>query len=116
MNIHGYDEWKLSNPFDDGHYTEDETTSIVEALTYKYRNHNSWTYGMITPDGYDIRVHRYSGSPSIDVNEIHPTMEELDDTIDSIKRHYKDYTEIDYEEFEEQYKEARQIIDRIVAL
>lgn len=116
MNIPGYDAWKLSNPWDDGHYGEEETTPIVEAFTFKYRNHNSWTYGMITPDGYDIRVHRYSDSPRIEVERINPTMEELEESVEAIRLRYSNYAETNFEEFEEQYKEVRQIMDRIVAL
>jgi len=112
--MNNYDEWKLSNPFDDGHYTEDETTPIPETAMFKYRNHTTWSYCMITTEGYDIRVHRYVGSPSIELNQIDPTSEELEDTIERIQLHYKDLTYIEPDEFERHYKEARQMMDIIV--
>lgn len=112
--MNNYDEWKLSNPWDDGHYKDEEPTPINETAVFKYRNHTSWSYCMITTEGYDIRVHRYAGSPTIELNQIEPTADELEDEIDRVKKHYEDFEYIDIDEFEKHYNSARQIMEIIV--
>jgi len=111
-----YDAWKLSNPWDDGHYNEDEDpTPIQETTFFKYVATKWWVYGMITEEGYDVRVHQYDRVPTINVDEIEPTQDDLDDELHRVRMNYTQFAYIDQDEFMEQYNIARQFMDKIIA-
>ena len=109
-----YDEWKLSNPWDDGHYGEEEVTPLSESLFYKYTDGRYWSYVMIAKSGYDIRVHNFGSIPTIDMEAIKPTEEEADDIRHLIKLHYKTVEESNYDEFMDQYNNARVFTEKVI--
>ena len=114
--LNGYDAWKLSNPWDDGHYgEEEEPASIQETVYFKYLGGKTWSYGMITTDGYEVRVHQYSRVPTIDIDEIDPTQNDLDDELYRLKMNYTQFEYIKHYEFMDQYNIARQFMDKIIA-
>jgi hypothetical protein len=112
---YSYDDWKLSNPDDDGHYHEQEPERIRETIYFKYINGKSWSYGMITEDGYEIRVHHYMSIPTIETDEIEPTAQELDDELHRIRIHYREFSYIDNEEFMQKYVVAQSALTKIIA-
>jgi hypothetical protein len=86
------DAWKLSNPDDDGHYSEDTKPRIEQSIYFKFRAQHSrrWFYGMITTSGHEVRVWDFGGIRTIDVDEMEPYAEEAQDEIDRIKLNYTD--------------------------
>lgn len=114
MSYHNYDDWKLSNPDDDGHYTEDTTDYIEETTYFKYMDGRRWSFAMITKKGYDVRVHNNYCFPVIDIDEIEPTQTDLNDEISRVRMHHKEFSYIDKSEFMQHFNEARQFIDKIM--
>jgi len=116
MIYHNYDSWKLSNPDDDGHYTEQPTDEIKENAYFKYSGIGGkfWSYGMLTKGGYDIRVDNWLQLPSINVDEFEATQHEFDDTIHRVRENYTRFEYISREEFMQQYESARQLLDKIM--
>lgn len=108
-----YDSYKLSNPDDDGHYSE-ETNRIEEAVYFKYLNGRRWSFAMVTTDGYDVRVHNYYNIPTIDIDEIEPTQTDLNDEIARVRLHYKEFTYIDRSEYLQNFRAARQFLNRLI--
>lgn len=114
MIYHNYDSWKLSNPEDDGYYSEEKTNGIEETVYFKYLNGRRWSYAMITTNGYDVRVHNYYNIPTIDIDEIEPTQSDVDDEIYRVRENYKEFTYIDRSEYMDNYKAAREFMDKLV--
>jgi hypothetical protein len=108
-----YDDWKLSNPDDDGHYTE-ETNVIEENAYFKYSDGRRWVYGMLTKNGWDIRIESYHRIPTIDIDEFEPTQSEFDDTLYRVRMNYTHFNYIQQDEFMERYNEARNLLDKLM--
>lgn len=117
MNYHNYDDWKLSNPDDDGHYAEETTDYIEETIFFKYLQgyKRRFSYGMITKQGYCITITEYLNIPAIEIDEIEPTQTEQDDEIQRLRMNYKEFTFIDRSEFMEQYHLAHGHLANIIA-
>jgi hypothetical protein len=111
-----YDAWKLSNPDDDGHYTEDTKPRINESIYFKFRNKwgRRWQYGMITTSGHDIKIWNYGRLRNIDVDEIETYIEEVQDEIDRIKENYENFENISMQEFYAEFEQAHTNILKIV--
>ncbi|MFN5250924.1 MAG: hypothetical protein ACK5DE_07730 [Bacteroidota bacterium] len=116
MSYHNYDDWKLSNPDDDGHYTEDPN-AIKEDAYFKYLHNRDkyWTYGMINKDGYQVTITRYIFIPTIEVDELDATEVNQNDEINRLRSNYKQFTFIDKDEFMEAYKDAVNHLNKITA-
>lgn len=117
MIYNDYDSYKLSNPDDDGYYTEQPTDDIKETAYFKYSGIGGkfWSYGMLTKDGNDIRVDNFLNMPSINVDEFEATQTEFDETIYRVRMNYTRFEYIDRQEFMQQYDEARQFLDKVMA-
>jgi len=113
MSYNNYDDWKLSNPDDDGHYTE-ETNVIEENAYFKYSDGRRWVYGMLTKNGWDIRIHSYHRIPTIDIDEFEPTQSEFQDTIYRVRMNYTHFNYIDRSEYMDNYKTAREFMDKLI--
>lgn len=114
MKYFNYDDWKLSNPEDDGFYTEDTTDYINETTYFRYMNGKRWSFGMITKSGYDVRVHNYYNIPTIDIDEIEPTQTELNDEIYRVRMNYTQFAFIDRSEFLKHFNDARNFMDKLI--
>jgi hypothetical protein len=116
MIYNNYDSYKLSNPEDDGYYTEQPTDDIKETVYFKYAGMGGkyWSYGMLTKEGNDIRVENCLNIPCINTDEIEATQTEFYETIYRIRVNYKKFEYIDRQEFMQQYNEARQLLDKII--
>ena len=116
MIYHNYDSWKLSNPDDDGHYTEDNKPRIETSIYFKFRAQHSrrWFYGMITTSGHEVRVWDFGGIRTIDVDELEPYAEDAQDEIDRIKLHYTDFEHITMQEFYVEFEQAHTKILNLV--
>lgn len=111
--INGYDAWKLSNPWDDGHYKESEEEPVIsEPFCYKFAHKSDkyWQYEMITPSGYQIGVNRYyrNQMPSITIDPITPSPEEVDSEYNRAKQNCANIERISYEEFMAEFKKANE--------
>jgi hypothetical protein len=115
MSYHNYDDWKLSNPDDDGHYIED-TDAIQEDVYFKYLHNRDrrWAYGVVNKDGYSITITRYTSIPAIEIDWMDATEYNQNDEISRLRVHYRQFTFIDKDEFVEAYKEAVKKINDIV--
>jgi hypothetical protein len=111
-----YDSYKLSNPDDDGHYTEDEKPRIQTAMYFKYqhRNDKRYNYGMITTSGHDVRVWNYGCIRTIDVDEIETYVEDVNGEIDRINANYQNMQFITKDEFMNEFEDARIKIKNLV--
>jgi len=116
----GYDAWKLSNPWDDGHYTEgeEEKSPLDEPHFYKYQTGKMvglagwWVYGMILTTGQQVEVWKCRTIPTIQTDWY-----ELDDLLGVIKRietTNNNYDCIEQEEFICEYKEAYHTLTKII--
>lgn len=116
MIYNNYDSWKLSNPDDDGHFTEDNKPRIEGSIYFKFRmQHNRrWCYGMITTSGHEIRIWNIQGIRTIDVDEIETYVEDVQDEIDRIKLNYDGFENITAKEFIEEFNEAHTKILNLV--
>jgi hypothetical protein len=116
MTYTNYDSWKLSNPIDDGHYTEDTKPRIEEPIYFKFKTPYDarWLYGMITTSGYEIRVWDFGGIRTIDVDELEPYTEEVQDEINRIKFHYTHFEYIAMQEFYAEFEQAHTKILKVV--
>jgi hypothetical protein len=116
MIYNNYDSWKLSNPDDDGHYTEDDKPRIETSIYFKYqhRYQRKFNYGMITTSGHDIRVTNYGGIRNIDVDEIETYVEDVESEIDRVKANYENFQLIEREEFMTEFNEAHTKILNLV--
>ena len=111
-----YDDWKLSNPDDDGYHIEQEQVLEIEATAYyKYFSGRWWSYGMLTKGGHDIRVHTYHSIPVIEYDEIEATQQEFDDTLYRIKMNYVQFEYIGKGDFMQKYFEAQSALTKIIA-
>ena len=113
--INGYDSWKLSNPWDDGDESEQEIDRINETVFFKYMNGKKYSYGMINTEGSEIRVHHYMTIPTIEMDEIEPTNEDLYDELYRVKMNYTQFEHISQEEFMEQFKMAQSALTKIIS-
>jgi hypothetical protein len=113
-----YDDWKLSNPDDDGHYTiiEDDKPRIEESIYYKFLSKYSkkYNYGMITTSGHCITVWCYSSLKTIDVDEIDPYIEDVQDEVNRVKENYEGFERIAMQEFYAEFEQAHTNILKIV--
>lgn len=111
-----YDAWKLSNPIDDGHYTEDDKPRIEEPIYFKFRMkyNRRWCYGMITTAGHDIKVWNIQGIRTIDVDEMEPYAEDAQHEIERVKENYDSFEYISMQEFYAEFEEAHTKILKIV--
>ena len=114
MKYFNYDDWKLSNPEDDGFYAEETTDHIEETTYFKYRYEKWWIHGMINNAGYKVTVHVWSSMPVIDLDEIEPTREQLNEEIYRMRKSYSDFAFTNRQEFSEQYNKARNFLDKIM--
>ena len=116
MRYFNYDDWKLSNPDDDGHYTEDPN-AIKEDAYFKYLHNRDkyWTYGMINKDGYQVTITRYIFIPTIEVDEMDATEVNQNDEINRLRSNYKQFAFVDKDEFMEAYKDAVNHLNKITA-
>lgn len=112
-----YDEWKLSNPIDDGHYTDDKPR-IEDPIYFKYQMkwNRRYFYGMITTSGYDIKVWNIGRIRTIDVDEIDTYVEDVQDEIERIKANYESFEYITMQEFYAEFEQAHNKILNIVKL
>lgn len=117
MRYFNYDDWKLSNPDDDGHYTEEKSDHIEETIFFKYLQgyKGRFAYGMITKQGYCITITDYLSIPAIETDEIEPTQTEQDDQIHRLRMNYKEFTFIDRSEFMGQYHLAHGHLATIIS-
>jgi hypothetical protein len=113
MSYNNYDDWKLSNPDDDGHYSE-ASNRIEETVYFKYLDGRRWSFAMITTSGYDVRVHSYYNIPTIDIDEIEPTQSDVNDEIHRVRENYKEFAYIDRSEYMDNYKVAREFMDKLI--
>lgn len=115
MIYQNYDSWKLSNPDDDGYYSEDKPR-IEEAIYYKFQM--KWGrrhfYGMITTSGYDIKIWNFGGIRTIDVDEIETYVEDVQDEIKRVKANYDNFEYITMQEFVAEFNEAHTKILNLV--
>ena len=114
MSYFNYDDWKLANPEDSGFYTEEKTDHIEETTYFKYRSSRWWIYGMINKAGIKVTVHMWSGMPVIDIDEIEPTREELNEDIYRMRKSYDEFAFSNQQEFIEHYDKARNFLDKIM--
>jgi len=117
MNIEGYDAWKLSNPWDDGHYKEDETPQIEESIYYKHVSDykRQPAYGMITTSGHDIKIWNWFGIHTINIDPIGTDMKDVDAEIERVKANYDGFEFITREEFLEAFNAAQERINKLVS-
>lgn len=103
-----YDSWKLSNPDDDGYYSEDDKPRIQTSMYFKFRMkyNRRWCYGMITTSGHEIRIWNIQGIRTIDVDEIETYVEDVNGEIDRMNANYLDFQFIEKEEFLNEFDEA----------
>jgi nicotinamide riboside kinase len=115
MSYRNYDDWKLSNPDDDGHYIED-TDAIQEDVYFKYLHNRDrrWAYGVINKDGYSITITKYTSIPAIDVDWMEATEFNQNDETSRLRIHYKQFTFIDRDEFVEAYKDAINQLNKVM--
>ena len=116
---HNYDDWKLSNPDDDGHYTiiiEDDKPRIEESIYYKFLSKYSkkYNYGMITTSGHVITVWGYSQVKTVDVDETEPYIEDVQDEVNRVKENYEGFEYISMQEFYAEFEQAHTNILKIV--
>lgn len=114
MSYFNYDDWKLANPDDSGFYAEDTTDYIEETTYFKYMHGKRWTFAMITKKGHDVRVHNSYCFPTIEIDEIEPTQQALNDEIGMVRMHFKEFAYIDRPEYMQHYDVARQFMDKIM--
>jgi hypothetical protein len=111
-----YDAWKLSNPDDDGHYTEDTKARIEEPIYFKYQM--KWNrrhlYGMITTSGYDIKIWNIGRIRTIDIDEIETYVEDVYSEIDRIKSNYENFEYISMQEFYAEFEQVHSKTLKIV--
>jgi hypothetical protein len=112
----GYDAWKLSNPWDDGHFTEDTTPRITECIYYKFVSDHKKrpVYGMLTTSGQDIKIWNWFGIETIDIEPIDNSVKEIYSEIERIRENYDGYELIAKEEFLAVFKAAQERINKIV--
>jgi hypothetical protein len=115
MSYHNYDDWKLSNPDDDGHYIED-TDAIQDDVYFKHLHNRDryWAYGMINKEGYQVTITRYISIPAIELDEMDATQTNQDDEINRIRAYSKGFVYIDRDEFMNEYRSAMKKINDIV--
>jgi hypothetical protein len=113
------DAWKLSNPDDDGHYTEDHTPRIQSCIYYKFisdhRLSNRPVYGMFTTSGHDIKIWNWFGIETIDIEPIGTEVEEIESEIYRIKQNYTGYELIAKDEFLEVFNSVQERINKLVS-
>ena len=111
------DAWKLSNPDDDGHYTEDHTPRIEACIYYKFisDHKNRPVYGMLTTSGHDIKIWNWFGIQTIDIEPIGTEMEEIESEIYRIKQNYTGYELIAKDEFLEVFNSVQERINKLVS-
>ena len=114
-----YDAWKLSNPEDDGHYTEnseDTKPRIEEPIYFKFKMkyNGRHSHGMITTSGYDIKVWNIGGIKTIDVDEMDNYVEDVESEIDRVKSNYEGFEYITAQEFYAEFEKAHNKILKIV--
>lgn len=111
-----YDDYKLSNPEDDGHYIEDKKPRIESAIYFKYRHRNGkkYNYGMIGTSGHDIRVWDYGHIRTIEVDEIETYVDEVNSEIKRVNANYEDTQLIERGEFMAEFNEAQTKILNLV--
>ena len=111
-----YDAWKLSNPWDDGHYTEDTTPRIESCIYYRFTSDHKKrpVYGMFTTSGHDIKIWNWFGIETIDIEPIDTAIKDIYSEIDRIKENYDGYELITKEEFLTVFKAAQERINKIV--
>ena len=113
-----YDDWKLSNPWDDGHYTdvEDDKPRIEEPIYYKFLSKytKKYNFGMISASGHCITVWCYSKLKTIDMDEIDPYVEDVEDEVNRVKQNYEGYENITMQEFYAEFEQAHTNILKIV--
>jgi len=117
--VNGYDSWKLSNPWDDGHFNEpqEEKSPIDEPHFYKFQvgktkySNGNTVYGMLLTTGEQIEIWKFKTIPNIQTD-----FHELDDIIGVMERLDKscDFECIDEEEFTREYKDAIKLLNNIV--
>jgi hypothetical protein len=117
--INGYDAWKLSNPWDDGHYTEDseDTKPRIEGSIYfkfQHKYGKRFQYGMITTSGHDIKIWNYGSLRNIDVDDIETYVEDVESEIDRVKANYENFEYIEKDEFLKEFHEAHTKILNLV--
>ena len=112
--IYNNDNWKLSNPDDDGHYTDDKPR-ISQAIFFKFKSKREkrMHYAMITTSGHDIKIWDFGGTRSIDVDEIETYMEDVQDEINRIKTNNEVFEYIGRDEF---YKEFHEVHTNLLKL
>jgi len=108
MIYSNYDSWKLSNPDDDGHYTEDDKPRIETAMYFRFQHKwgRRWQYGMITTSGHDVRIWNFGRIRTIDVDEIETYVEDVNHEINRIKANYDNFELIERNEFITEFNEA----------
>lgn len=116
MIYNNYDSWKLSNPDDDGHYSEDNKPRITESIYFKFQQQygRRYQYGMITTSGHDIKIWNYGSIRNIDLDVIETYVEDVQDEIDRVKENYENFEYIDKEEFLKEFQEVHTKILNLV--
>jgi hypothetical protein len=115
MSYHNYDDWKLSNPDDDGHYVDDPKAIKEDAyFRYLHNRDRHWAYGMINKEGYHVTITRYISIPTIEVDEMDATEVNQNDEISRLSSHYKQFTFVDKVEFIEAYKDAINQLNKVM--
>lgn len=111
-----YDAWKLSNPDDDGYYTEDTKPRIQGSMYFKYKHKHSakYCYAMITTSGHYIRIWNYGDIRNVDVDDIETYVEDVNGEIDRVNTHFESFQFIEVEEFMEEFDEAHTKILKLV--
>ena len=114
MSYNTYDDWKLANPWDDGHYGEED--NIATSIYYKHSDlfNKYWHYGMITTGGQQISIHRYHGMASIGVDTMDNLQENADNEIIRIRANYKRFEFIEKDEFLEAFRDAQNQLNNLV--
>jgi hypothetical protein len=129
MSYFNYDDWKLSNPDDDGFYTEETTDEIQETVFFKYLQgykNISKAYGMITKEGYCVTIidessvlNEYSINKQsgyrIETDQIIATHTEQNEQLYQMRMTYKEFAFIDRSEFMAQYQLAHAELARVIA-
>lgn len=113
-----YDDWKLSNPWDDGHYTdvEDEKPCIEEPIYYKFLSKytKKYNFGMISTSGHCITVWCYNSLRTIDLDAIDPYVEDVQDEVNRVKQNYEGFEYITMQEFYPEFEQAHEGILKVV--
>ena len=114
MNYHNYDAWKLSNPWDDGHYTEDTTPRITECIYYKFISdfNKRPAFGMITTSCHDIKIWNWCGIQTVSIDSIDNSAEEVESEIDRIKANYDGFEYITKDEFLSVFNQVQERINK----